>query len=57
VNLLGKAIALDLSVGLGLALVGLVAPELRKRAEEKAREALAVASPELADELARIEEQ
>lgn len=55
-NWLGKAIAVDLSIGLGLALFGLVAPEMKKRAEQQAKAALASASPELAEQLEQLEQ-
>jgi hypothetical protein len=57
VNWLGKAIAIDLSIGLGLTLFGLVAPEMRKRAEQQAKAALVSASPELAEQLEQLELQ
>ena len=56
-NWLGKAIAIDLSIGLGLTLFGLVAPEMKKRAEQQAKAALGSASPELAEQLEQLELQ
>jgi hypothetical protein len=56
VNLFGKAIAIDLSIGLALTLVGLVAPEAKKRAEQRARETLNEISPELATQLEELEQ-
>jgi ABC-type nickel/cobalt efflux system permease component RcnA len=56
VNILGKAVVLDLSIGLAIALVGIVAPEAKKRAERRARETLADVSPELAEQLEELEQ-
>lgn len=55
-NWLGKAMAVDLSIGLGLAAFGLFAPEMKRRAEERAKAALASASPELAEQLEQLEQ-
>jgi hypothetical protein len=56
VNWLGKAIAVDLSIGLALVAFGLFAPEAKRRATERARAALATASPELAEQLTELEQ-
>lgn len=55
-NILGKAVVLDLSIGLAIALVGVVAPEWKKRAELQARKLIEETNPELAEKLAKLEQ-
>lgn len=55
-NWFARAIALELGVGLTFAAFGLVFPELKKQLKERAISTVQETSPELAEQLATLEQ-